>query len=130
MALRANGGAILNADGAARRVGVSADRNARSIISCVAASSLREIFVRDRRSAAMRPSAAILLAALCGAAALQVPLAPAHRAAAVRTPSIAVSESASTHRAAAVRTPLITMSESETSSRQGLWGTGDAPECC
>ena len=54
---------------------------------------------------------AILLAALCGAAALQLPLAPAHRAAAIRTPSIA-------------------MSESETSSRQGLWGTGDAPECC
>ena len=75
-------------------------------------------------------SSAILLAALCGAAALQLPLAPAHRAAAIRTPSIAVSESASTHRAAAVRTPLITMSESETSSRQGLWGTGDAPECC
>ena len=54
---------------------------------------------------------AILLVTLCGAAALQLPLAPAHRA-------------------AAVRTPLITMSESETTSRQGLWGTGDAPECC
>ena len=75
-------------------------------------------------------TSAILLAALCGAAALQLPLAPAHRTAAIRTPSIAVSESASTHRAAAVRTPLITMSESETSSRLGLWGTGDAPECC
>ena len=58
----------------------------------------------------MRPTTAILVA-LCGAAALQLPLAPAHRAAAIRTPSIA-------------------MSESETSSRQGLWGTGDAPECC
>ena len=57
----------------------------------------------------MRPMA--ILVALCGAAALQLPLAPAHRAAAIRTPSIA-------------------MSESETSSRQGLWGTGDAPECC
>ena len=125
MALRANGGAILNADGAARRAGVSADRNARSIISVDATSSV----ARSRETAAMRCSA-ILLVALYGAAALQLPLAPAHRAAAIRTPSIAVSESASTHRAAAVRTPLIAMSESETSSRQGLWGTGDAPECC
>ena len=68
---------------------------------------------------------AILLAALCGAAALQLPLAPA-RAAAVRTPLITTSDS---HRAA-MRMPSIAMAESETSSRQGLWGTGDAPECC
>ena len=102
---------------------MSADRNAQSIISCVAARKFgtRErpcvlcVFVRD---AVFDPSRRALRRRL------QLPLAPA-RAAAVRTPLITTSDS---HRAA-IRTPSIAMSESETSSRQGLWG-GDAPECC
>ena len=62
--------------------------------------------------------AAAILVALCGAAALQLPLAPAHRAAAIRTPDPNVDASAAAHHNVGIP------------SRQGLWGTGDAPECC
>ena len=70
--------------------------------------------------------ATAILVALCGAAALQLPLPQpnsANHAAAIRT---TLAPNQISHRA--FRTPPVAMSE--TPSRQGLWGTGDAPECC